>query len=261
MKRKLYQIKSFLSYINRAGHCSGHGVHSPFAFNLITNVIECKHPYYVFPALEFLRKELLHDKSEIFVSDYGTGSSGKRIVSQIAARSLKSKKEAQLLFRLAHSSKPINIVELGTSLGLTTAYLASVDSRINCYSLEACPELLNIAALNLRKHNINNVTLVNGDIKNTLPLLLDKLPGLGFVFFDANHTEEATLDYFELCLQKINVNTVFVFDDIHSSKGMESAWKKIIFNPKVRVSLDLFSFGIVYFDMNLKKQHYIYLKK
>lgn len=250
-----------MSYLNRAGHSAGHGVHSPFVFDLITNVIEQKHPYYAYAKIESLRERILSNDTEVFVDDFGTGKSGFRKLSKIAKRSLKSAKEAQLLHRLAVASAPQNIVELGTSLGLTTAYLASVNSKIPCYSLEASPELLKIASQTLQNCGFANVTLLSGDILSTLPLLLSKISYLGFVFFDANHTKEATLVYFKLCIPKINKDTVFVFDDIHSTKGMDEAWGEIISHPQVRLSLDLYSFGVVYFNTSLNKQHYVYLKR
>lgn len=261
MKKKIYQIKSFLSYVNRAGHCSGHNVHSPFAFDLITNVIEERHSFYIYSKIESIRKELLLDDSQIYVEDFGTGKSGFRKISNIAKRSLKKTKEAQLLHRLAWASRPCNVVELGTSLGITTAYFASIDSRMPCYSLEASSEVLGVASQTISKCGLSNVSLISGDIKDTLPILLNNITQLGFVFFDANHTKQATLEYFDMCLSKLGPNSVFVFDDIHASKGMTEAWSEIISNSKVRLSLDLFSFGIVYFNLKLNKQHLVYLRK
>lgn len=261
MKNKLFQFFSFLNYINKAGHCRGHNVHSPFVFDLITNVIEEKNPYYIYNKIEEIRLELLSDKSEIYVLDCGTGTSGVRKISEIASKSLKKPLDAQLLFRLVNQIDPSNIVELGTSLGLTTAYLASVDTRVPVYSFDASSELIAYAKKNSDRLNLFNVKYIEGDINSTLHNFLKELDELGFVFFDANHTEEATIQYFLECENKISNKTVFVFDDIHSSKGMEQAWCKIFSHPKVTVTIDLFKFGIVYFNPELKKQHYVYLYK
>jgi len=258
MKRIKF-IKSFLIYLCKAKYIHGHGIHSPFAYDLISNRFEEKNPYYVYEIIEGARKQLLERKDSIYVSDFGTGSSRQRKVADIAKRSLKSKKYAQLLFRLAHQAKPSSIIELGTSLGITTAYLASVNTQTPCYSFEGCPETLAVAKSVLDACDIKHVNLEQGAIDEKLPALLRNLDRVGFVFFDANHTKEATLKYFYWCLEKVSAESVFVFDDIHYSSGMEEAWTEIVKNERVRVSFDLYVLGIVYFNPELQKQHYICL--
>lgn len=257
--QKIYRFKSYLKYLFEAKHVKGHGVHSPFAFDLISNICEEKNPYYIFSQIESLREKYLKNKSSIYVEDYGMGESGSKKVSAIAKYSLKKKKHAQLLFRLANYAKPLNILELGTSLGITTAYLASSNQNIKCYSFEGCANILSLAKETLDTLHINNVELIEGNIDETLPLFLESLDELGFVYFDANHNREATISYFNQCINKVTSDSVFVFDDIHYSKGMEQAWKQIIKDERVKVSFDLFSLGIIYFKKELQKQDYIYL--
>lgn len=249
--------KRFFRYLIRAKHWRGHGVHSPFAFDLITNIFEEEKPYYCYEKIEQEREKLLQNKKKIFISDYGTGNSREQKISSIASRSLKKKKYAQLLFRLVNAYNPSNIIELGTSLGVTTAYLASVDSKTPCYTFDACSNSLAVAEKILEDCKIKNVTLIKGDINETLPLLLKSLNQVEFIFFDANHTKEATLNYFYQTVGKVSNKTIFVFDDIHYSDEMEQAWAEIKINKKVRVSFDLFSIGIIFFDENLQKQDYI----
>jgi predicted O-methyltransferase YrrM len=107
--------------------------------------------------------------------------------------------------------------------------------------------------------HINNVELIEGNIDETLPVFLESMNELGFVYFDANHNKEATMSYFNLCINKATSDSVFVFDDIHYSQGMEQAWQQIIKDKRVKVSFDLFSLGIIYFKKELQKQDYIYL--
>ena len=239
-----------------ARHKRGYGVHSPFAFDLITNVIEERHPYYVFQKIESLRKKLVKDRKELFVTDFGTGESGKRKVAHIATKSLSKKRYAQLLFRLVRTFKPNTIIELGTSLGITTAYLASVDSKATVYSFEGCPQIAQIAQQVLSSCALQNVNIIVGNIDITLAKHLANLDSLDFVLFDANHTKEATLRYFNLCLSRVHEKTVFVFDDIHYSREMEDAWTVILSHSQVTVTFDLFTLGIVFFDMKLTKHNY-----
>jgi len=259
MIKQIQHIARFIRYLLKAKHRKGYGVHSPFSFDIITNVFEENNQYYIYSKVEKIREELLSNNSTIDVLDFGTGESGKRKISEIASRSLKKRKYAQLLFRLVNACNPDSIIELGTSLGITTAYLASANSKSKVYSFEGCPQIASIANTVLEKCNIENVTLCIGNIDNNLPDVLETLEKVDFVFFDANHTKRATLNYFYLCLNKVSEKTVFVFDDIHYSKEMEQAWNEIKNYKGISVSYDLFTLGIVFFNQQLKKQDYTLL--
>jgi predicted O-methyltransferase YrrM len=260
MKSVLPQLQRtiyFISYLLKARHRRGYGIHSPFAFHLVTKVIEETGPFYCYKKIEQVRAELLKNNQLIPVCDFGTGISAPRAIKDIARCSLKPKKYAQLLFRLVHHSRSRNIFDLGTSLGITTAYLASAHSLVPCTTFEGCPHTASVAQWVFDSCAINNVTIKIGDIDKTLPEALRTIESLDFVFFDANHTKEATLRYFEQCLSKVNERTVFVFDDIYHSKGMKEAWEELIQNQKVTVTINLFALGIVYFNTELKKKDYI----
>lgn len=251
-----HYIKEYIKFQFTAKHHKGHGVHSPFVFSLIEDVLNEKHPFYAFKSIESARTNLLSDHSVIYVNDHGTGSSRDRKISEIARQCLKSKKEAQMLFRLACQMQPNNILELGTSLGITTLYLSSARPSANIYTIEGCPNIANIANQVFRNEKANNITSIVGNIDTELPKVLSKIESLDMVFFDANHTKEATLNYFYKCLEKANDNTIFIFDDIYWSEGMTEAWKEIYENPAVTYSIDLFHLGIIFFKKEWKKSHF-----
>jgi predicted O-methyltransferase YrrM len=196
------------------------------------------------------------DYSRIYVNDYGTGTSRERQVSEIAHKSLKDKKQAQMLFRLACLMQPKNILELGTCLGTTTLYLSSARPTAKIYTIEGCPNIANIAKQNFKNLGAKNITSIVGNINKELAKTLSKIDSLDMVFFDANHTKEATLNYFKECLKKTNNNTVFIFDDIYWSEGMTEAWQEIYNNPEVTYSIDLFHMGIVFFNKEWIKSHF-----
>ena len=199
-------------------------------------------------------------KKTISITDFGAGSSinasKKRAVASIAKHSLKPAKYAQLLFRLVRHFKPEIIVELGTSLGITTLYLATPRSNAKVLTLEGCPETSAIAKSNFERFQTNNIHIVTGNFNGTLPKTLSSIPSLDFVFFDGNHQKAATLDYFSQCLPYINNDSVFVFDDIYWSSGMQEAWETVKKNPSVTVSIDLYAIGIVFFRKEQEKQHF-----
>jgi predicted O-methyltransferase YrrM len=219
-------------------------------------VLREKHSFYVFESIETLRAALKKDGRQVQIVDFGTGVDRTETVRAIAVKSLQSARYAQLLFRMVHHFKSKQVLELGTSLGLTTAYLASNSSEINCVSLEGSPRIAELARENLQKLRIRNAEVVVGNIDDTLGEVLTKTKELDFVFVDANHQSVAVLNYFDKCLTKAHPATVMVFDDIYWSADMEMAWEKIKAHPRVTSTIDLFQFGIVFFNADLHKKHY-----
>lgn len=197
---------------------------------------------------------MLSDQRVIDVLDLGTGSSGKYKVSGIAQRTNRASKYGELLFRLASRFKPGLILELGTSLGISTAYLASSGSKV--ISLEGCPETAGIAQENLGELGLSTTEVRVGDFAKSLTeLLRDHQPEM--VFFDGNHRKDPTVHYFHLCKGRRLPGSVFIFDDINWSKEMQEAWAIIKSDPDVTVTLDLFYLGIVFFNPDLSKEDFI----
>lgn len=252
-----HTLIQFIKYKAKAHNL--HGLHSPFVYNLYENVIGSEQQYYFFLNAEILRNDLLQNETTIEKIELGTGNKrNKKIrVSKIAKTALKSSKEAQLMFKLVNYFQPKNILEIGTSLGLTTSYIAAANSNSNVVTLEGCPNTLAIAKSNFEKLRINNVTTQLGNFDEILPMVLNEFPILDFVFFDGNHRYQPTINYFNLCLNKSNENSVFVFDDIHWSAEMTEAWEEIKKHKKVSVTIDLFSVGLVFFRSQQVKQHFI----
>ncbi|MGG9971288.1 O-methyltransferase [Ferruginibacter sp. SUN002] len=253
--------KKYLHYRLTASNGKGHGVHSPFVFDFIKNVLRDKKQYGCYSRIEPVRKELLSNNKTIEVEDFGAGSSviksNQRVVKDIAASSLKPKKYAQLLFRMVQYYQPKTIVELGTSLGVTTSYLASGNVNGKVYTCEGAKEIATIAKQNFATLNIKNIDVIEGDFTKTLPTLFTQLQDVDFAFIDGNHRKEPTIEYFKQLLSHSTPSVLMVFDDIHWSKEMEGAWAEIQQHPQVTLTIDLFFIGIVCINTDFKvKQHF-----
>jgi len=261
MKIDIQFIIKYLKYKIGSKHKHGHGIHSPFIYELLRKVIEGKVNSERFSDIENLRKQLLKNDNSIVVRDLGAGSkvskTRERKISEIAKNALTREKYARLLFRLVDFFKPKNIVELGTSLGISTLYLATASGNSHIITLEGSEEVAKIARHNFELLKCKNIEIQIGNFDDVLPVVLGKIESLDFVFFDGNHQKEPTLRYFEACLERKNNNSVFIFDDIHWSEGMESAWNEIKRHEKVVVTIDLFFFGLVFFRKEMSKQNFI----
>ncbi len=247
-----------------ASNKKGHGMHSPYVYSLIQHILLDKRVFYQFEFIERMRKQLLKDESIIDIIDFGAGSkdfsSKKRKIAAIAKSSLKPKKYSQLLFRLADYYQPKTIVELGTSLGVTTSYLASANFKSEVYTFEGAPEIAKIAEQNFKQLHLKNITLTVGNFDDTLSSILNKIEQVDFAFIDGNHRYEPTLNYFNLLLSKSHEKSIFIFDDIHWSKEMEQAWNAVKQHQQVTATIDLFFVGIVIFNSDFKEQQHFTVK-
>ena len=260
-----FQIAAkYLKYYITSANGKGHGIHSPFVFEWVTKVAGDKKNYPVYDGIEKLRDQLRKDERIIEVEDFGAGStvikSSQRKVRDIARSSLKSPKLAQLLFRMVQYYQPLNIVELGTSLGVTSAYLASGNRKATLFTCEGSSEIASIADTGFKQLGLKNIELVEGDFNETLPGLLQKMGRVDFAFVDGNHRYAPTINYFNALLAHSTNNTILIFDDIHWSVEMEAAWKAIQQDPAVTLTIDLFFIGIVCLNNDIKiKQDFIIL--
>ncbi len=238
-----------------------HALHSPFLYDLYTRTIRAKDRHSpVFAPIQVLRNELRNAKGIITVTDFGTGAGEyTRSVGAIARQSLKPDKFGRLLYRSAQRFEVKTVLDLGTSLGITTAYLALATSLTDgkVITFEGCPQTAARASDTFTRLGCRNVQQVIGDLNKTLTPTLASLDDIDMVFFDANHRYEPTIQYFTACLDHIHNDSVFIFDDIHWSAEMEQAWNTIKGHPSVTVTIDLFYVGLVFFRREQPKQDFI----
>lgn len=248
----------YLNYYVSAGNSRGHGIHSPFVFDFIIQVLRDDRFYYAYHEVEKLRALLLQDVTLIEIMDFGAGSAGlsrsKRKVCDIAKWSLKPAKYGQLLFRMVNYYQPKVILELGTSLGVTTSYLAKGRTFATVHTLEGAPALASLAKRHFAHLGLTNILVTEGNFDITLPSILGKTVSPDFVFIDGNHKLEPTLRYFNWLLPFVHSGSIFVFDDIHWSLEMEQAWQTIQSHQAVTCSIDLFFVGIVFFSPDFKER-------
>ncbi|OYU95994.1 MAG: SAM-dependent methyltransferase [Bacteroidetes bacterium B1(2017)] len=233
-------------------------LHSPFVFELYQTCIK-NNGSSQFSKIENHRKKLKSNTKTFFYTDFGASNKSREVkVSLLAKQHLKPARIAQILARITAKYPYQSIVELGTSLGITTSYLAyqSLPSA-KIYTIEACEPVREIAKETFAELELEGkIKSYLGTFDEVLPGLLNEIGSLDFLFIDGNHSYEATLRYFNLCKPYLHNESVIVFDDIYWSPGMTQAWKEICADPSVRVSVDLFFIGLVYFRKEQVKEHF-----
>ncbi|TBR19101.1 MAG: SAM-dependent methyltransferase [Chitinophagaceae bacterium] len=264
MYNRFALAKKYVRYYLSASNGGGHGIHSPFVFNFIKQVLNDDRQYAEYEKIESLRKLLLNDNTKVEIQDFGAGSflgsAQQRTISSIAKNAVKSKKYAQLLYRLIKFIQPNNILELGTSLGFTTAYFSLAQPSASIQTIEAENSIAVLAEKNFEELGCSNIKVTIGNFDAVLHSIIESLAFVDFCFIDGNHRGAATLKYFQLLLPKMNNLSVLVFDDIHWSRDMESAWEEIKKCPEVRCTIDLFFIGIVFFKNEFKEQQHFTIR-
>lgn len=213
-------------WCRRFRHRCGYGVHSPFAFDLITRVIYEKHPYYGYAVL---------DK---YCRDFP------------ALGGSVSKKVGRLLFRLANEVQPRQILELGTAEGLSALCLAMAVKECPVLTLDDAGKLADARLF----ASFGNVSFRVGGLQQELLSCLPSLEPLDFVHFNTRCPERAL---WEELLPKVNGKTVFAIEGIHASPAMKTWWLDIVADSRTGVTFDLYDLGLVFFDLKKIKQHYI----
>ncbi len=235
-----------------------HGLQAPFIFQFYSSLIEGLKENSGNPTIESWRESLLKNKNIVKGIDFGAGSRVKsKTIASIARYGISSKKDCLLLHELIRIIQPKTCIELGTSLGIGTAYLAKASADCNIYTFEGNGDLIRMSQALFAKLSINNIHNIQGSINDTLPEKLEELDIIDMVIIDANHTQGSLISYFNLLKPKMNDTGIMVIDDIRWSAGMYRGWKKIALDQQVTISLEFLNKGFLFFRKTRQKQHYI----
>ena len=252
-----HKIVSFFCFISKSK--SEHGVHSPFVYKLTTTCFFKKKNEKKLNTFLNYKKDLSKNISLLEIYNFGSISNVLLFNRRKRLKIIKGKgfsnKRAMLLINLMQYFRPENILEIGTSLGLSTSALASSNKNSKITTLEGCIETVKIAKAMFEKYNFNHVKLLTGNFNSILPKIF-KNTIYDFIYFNGNHNRKTTLEYFEASLISINNNSVFLFVDIHWNKEMELAWEDIKNHPQVTVTIDTYQWGFVFFRKEQEKEHF-----
>lgn len=247
-----------MRYFFRSGHRKGFGVHSPFVFYLVTKVIEERCPYYKYELVEKVRDALLKTKKSLMVEDGEQGGMELRSISKEVAGSMKLPSYDQLLFRLVNHSKAQYLLEMKSSFGLSTMYMAAPDSRSRIWTMEE-GETAVYANLSFGHAGFRNIHLTEGRCGDKLDDVLRKMDRIDFLFFNP---DDRVYDFSQMermflkCSSKLHSRSVVVLDAIHRSEASAKLWRVLKSDERVRVTVDVYSYGIAYYGEELQKEDY-----
>lgn len=253
-------VGSYLQYLIKVKNM--HRVHSPFMFSLYGDVIRNNRQYYVFEEIEEQRKRLLQDSELLRNDDPGAGSRGAkpRTIGEIAAVSLVRPAYGRMLFKLVQHFQYKNILELGTSLGISSAYLAAAAADSNLITIEGREAISRKASETFGRLGLKNITQIHGLFENTLENALQQLKNVDMVYLDGDHRGEAVKHYVKTILPYLSKNALIVVDDIRWSRSMWEAWQELKKMHEFEVTADLLQMGLLFKRAGQAKEHFVLYK-
>lgn len=225
--KRMNIFKRAYIWCKRIRYRRGYGVHSPFAFNLITDVFYEQRPYYAYDTLKAVRK------------------------SANPALPCYTQRIDKLLFRLANYFCPEYVMEVGTGAGVSLCYIAAGRCNARCTTLCGADVDKTVEDIVDR---CKNATLLPGNEIEVVKqeLLLNSSIDLLHLAHTDNYRE-----VFELCLPYVKPNTLFIIQGINDNAEKKAWWQSIVVDKRTGITFDLYYVGLVFFNMKMNKQHYV----
>jgi predicted O-methyltransferase YrrM len=158
----------------------------------------------------------------------------------------------EFLLRLVRELVPRRCLELGTALGISTAYQAAalkLNESGTLTTLEGARAWAAVAKQGLSTLGLADRTTVEvGPIDATLTEILAQAGPIDYAYLDADHTEKAVVRHFDMILPHMAPGGVAVLDDIRFSRDMRRAWDAVRRRDRVSTSLALGRMGLVTVD-------------
>lgn len=200
------------------------------------------------------RLNMLADNTMLNVKDFGTGNSGQRKVKDIACKSSTDVRYGGVMQKIIDAFKVESILELGTSVGIGTMFLARTNAKTEVTTIEGCPETSKFAKSEFAKRKIANVNFINDDFDHLFASNMLKDQRFDLAFIDGNHTSEATIRYFDNIIKRYsNKKSIIIVDDINWSRDMYDAWKEISSRMPDSLRINLFRMGIIFSGYDFPK--------
>jgi len=230
----------------------------PFADDFVRNVLNDNNIYPEYRVIEKLRLILESNTDSIDSNNFGAGTRScqrNRSIGNLAKSASVNAKYGKLLFRIARHLKPVQILELGTGVGISTLYLALGNPDAGIITVEGNTQLVKVATNCFSQASLKNITVINQQFDNVLSQLVSSVKSNVMIFIDGNHTCEATLRYFDAFIGTTGNPVIMIFDDINWSDDMMRGWKKIRNSDHTGLKIDLFQMGIIFKIHGLSEQN------
>ena len=239
-----HYLKRRISYFLKARHSKGHGIHSPFLFRLITQVIENKGYFSAYPLLKSAGENM---KNMLNILDFESFRQQECSEHDLRKFHALSPKYDRLLFRLVNDFAPASIAFFGSTFGVTLLALALADRRktvvaqmSNNHFRSFCRRLADV-------FEVDNIEITETGIAVTADFVVIQNP------LDPANCDQII----SAVLERQDFQGTVVVCGIHYSSEMEAVWTKHKSKGTIRVTLDLFEIGIFICREGLQKEEFM----
>ncbi len=250
---KLKIIGRFLRFWN--GAKSIDSVDSPLVYQLCLDIQSAHDAKTQFKKIEDKRAQLLMDNTLINVQSLGSQSkvnrSEIRSIRQIALSSVSPRNKCELLYGLVKTTKAKTVLELGTSLAISTAYVAAVDRVDYIKSVEDSSK---IHSYNENLAHNSKINMIQSDFQSYIENELNNKAKYDCIVLDGRHDEIATISYVNQLINLLNPNGIIIVDDIYWSNGLMNAWKTLRNDYRYNLKIDLFYYGVLSNQASIKEE-------
>ncbi len=253
----MWRFLQYLKHQFHLRHRNGHGIHSPYLFEVVHGVIFNSSRMIPPDKIRDLHLGLRRDRKMLKADGPGAPSrirtAGERSVRSFTRGSSVSLKYGALLCRFSRWFRPDVILELGTGIGISTMYLSWGSPDTPVHTIEGNRDRADFSSRLFKRSGLPAVQVHVGEIGEVLERLTGEVGGRMLVFLDGNHRYDPTLGYLRWIVKQAGEEAIVILDDLYWSKGMHRAWKEVLAWPEVRMSIDLFQMGVLLLRRDLNK--------
>ncbi|MBC7650266.1 MAG: hypothetical protein H7101_00800 [Deinococcales bacterium] len=220
MYSSLQKLVKYAKYWLTAANGKGHGIHSPFVFKFITDILNDDRFFYAFETIKPINYQQQYFK-----------------------------KYNQLLFKIVNYYQPKKVLSIDERISNTAFYLAQANNNSQIFCFENNPSQQKIDFKNNPESLLQNVFFLN-------KLSVIKTNQYNLVYINANNGEDLQY-YFQIILPQLTTQSVVIINNIHASKQLEANWCNIQHHASITLTIDLFQLGLIFFrPENKVAQHF-----
>ncbi|MDR1331872.1 MAG: hypothetical protein LBK07_07180 [Tannerella sp.] len=228
----------------------GFGIHSPFAFDLITKVVEERCARYFYRDIEAAHRQLTQDRTAI------TCGGSRTTVCRAFRRCGITPGEGKFLFRLANHCKPLTFLTAGSAMGFVPLCLTGYAAAARCIMLEEERDFAATATRLVGGRTDVSIEIIAGADESRAAAALTAVERLDCLYLGREVDVRTRERLFAQCRPFLHGRSICIVAGIHGSTARKRQWEALCLHPDVTVSLDLYTTGVLFFHPHLNRRTY-----
>ncbi|MEO7174488.1 MAG: class I SAM-dependent methyltransferase [Saprospiraceae bacterium] len=184
----------------------------------------------------------------------GSRTAADKTYSQIAGTSVSPVYKCSILQNISQQLAPARVLELGTSLGFSSAALSIGRPQTSVITIEGNEEIAQTARAMHQRLGLTQIEVIVGKFEEIVPVVAETNGPFDLIYIDGDHRKVSTLHWISLLSGQLSENGAIIVDDIYWSAEMMEAWAEAKSSAQFKIKIDLFLMGILIRNNNLSKE-------